>query len=113
MGTTAALVWVSFVTEPRPTSVAVIRVPKCAGLSSTKAVAPPDAEERKVPTMRVPIEIAELDVWPESLQSITVPVPITTKWPAAAPPLSVTQLTVPYRATSTLPVAETVDIATP
>lgn len=71
------------------------KLPKCAGANSTNAVAPADADVRNTPVMRVVMEIEELAVCPESLQSTTVPVPMMTKSLAVAPPVSVTHDTTP------------------
>jgi hypothetical protein len=71
------------------------KVPKCAGVNSTNAVAPPDGDVRNTPIMRVVMEIEELAVCPESLQSTTVLVPLTTESPAVGPPVSVTHNTTP------------------
>jgi hypothetical protein len=90
-----------------------ICVPKCADVSSTSAIDPAEPEERNTPTIRAVIGMLLLEVCPESLQSIAVTVPMIARSPAVAPPVSVTQFTVPTRATSTVPPAETEDMAMP
>ena len=47
---------------------AAIWVPESAGVKSTRAVDPPDALERKTPTIRVVMGTLADEVWPESLQ---------------------------------------------